>query len=184
MTALRYISLIVVAAAVIVAAVTLPRNIEAVTRRDAVTLTDTVRRDTVVYDVRVVDSCVVRYTYRTITVDDTVRQGGDLLVKIPVSSYTFDVPKLGTIYASGYDVGIDSVSYTVTEIVTRQRERALKFNASVGFEAIMSGRLTPSVYAECGVTVKKRVNVYAGVSVLHDGGARLQGRAGVRISLF
>lgn len=153
------------AAAVIVAAVTLPRNIEAVTRRDTVTLTDTIRRDTVVYDVRVVDSCVVRYTYRTITVGDTVRLGGDLLVRIPVSRYTFDVPQLGTIYASGYDVGIDSVAYTATTIVTRQGERALKFNASVGAEVMFSGRFTPSVYAECGVTVKKRVNVYAGASV-------------------
>lgn len=154
-----------IAAALIVAAVTLPRNIEAVTRRDTITLTDTVRRDTVVYDIRVIDSAVVRYAFRTVTVDDTVRSGGDLLVKIPIRKYTFDVPDLGTIHASGYDVRIDSVSYTVTEIVTRQREMALKFNASVGFEAMMSDRLTPSVYAECGVTVKKRVGVYAGVSV-------------------
>jgi len=156
------------AAVLIVACVAVCRSFSDTCRVNVMTVTDTIRRDTVIYNIRVVDSTIVRYSYKTVTEVDTITRGGNLLVKIPVRKYTFDVPEFGMIYASGYDVSIDSTAFTTTTIVTRKSDRKVKFNLSVGCEVAYSIKFTPSVYAECGITVKGRFNVYAGASVFYD----------------
>lgn len=127
-------------------------------------------RDSVIYNIKHKDSTIIDYNAVPLTEFDTITLHDTTFVYLPIASYHF-ADSLSDIWASGYHVTLDSVSYHFRE-VTKMVERDVlikprRFTADVGGMLIKTADrwiLSADIRAAARINDRWSVEACAGVA--------------------